>query len=528
MQSTAHTTDIECPRALRLASSRNLCISISVVCLTIVSCYFRNFVHLNLPVLARNDQMAFVSDGFRMLSGQLIYRDFFQFVTPGTGLFYAFLFRCFGVWMWIPDLAMVLLAAATSILILMSAGVVLRGYYAVLPGLLFAGFALWGSIDATHHWYSTVLIMGAMLVLLKGSELRHIAVAGALCGLAASFTQSKGAAALAGFVVYLLCQSSPERTVRQKYWRQCLLLCAMAAIVFSAINGYFILTAGLKQWIYCMIVFPLRYYSSMASNDWRAPGLEFIYQIHGSIKWIAAPFIYLTVLLAPLIVLWKIRRRSGAVDAESRNRLQLIAITGLALFLAVASSLSLKRISIASPPALILLAWLLSEHSKAAVAAARILGVGSVAIALLLPLRAQTKHWNYVDLPAGRVAIPDPSVAEIYRWMAAHTRPGEAYFGAMSVAVPLRLFNPAPIDYLFPGEYTRPEQLVETVAAIEKFKAPLVTKEAMNIPAAYGQFRDSLQPFQDYLNRHYRLVKTFPNGDTAWERVEAEPQTIPK
>ena len=53
------------------------------------------------------DQTLFATNGVRIVGGQMPYRDNFQFVTPGTDLFYAFLFRSFGLRLWIPNLTMV-------------------------------------------------------------------------------------------------------------------------------------------------------------------------------------------------------------------------------------------------------------------------------------------------------------------------------------------------------------------------------------------------------------------------------------
>ncbi len=43
----------------------------------------------------------------------------------------------------------------------------------MLPALLFTGFVLYGSLDPTHHWFSTFAVMAAMLVLLDGTNCLH-------------------------------------------------------------------------------------------------------------------------------------------------------------------------------------------------------------------------------------------------------------------------------------------------------------------------------------------------------------------
>ena len=68
------------------------------VSFTFATCYLREFVLPHAPChVLGNDQMLFATDGARIVAGQMPYRDYFQFVTPGMDLFYAFLFRHLGL-----------------------------------------------------------------------------------------------------------------------------------------------------------------------------------------------------------------------------------------------------------------------------------------------------------------------------------------------------------------------------------------------------------------------------------------------
>src|SRR5580704_7542750 len=91
------------------------------VSLTIATCYLRDFVLPNVPIISWGDQTLFATDGARIIAGQMTYRDYFQLVTPGTDLTYAFLFRCFGLRLWIPDMMMVVLAATGVFLMMLAA-----------------------------------------------------------------------------------------------------------------------------------------------------------------------------------------------------------------------------------------------------------------------------------------------------------------------------------------------------------------------------------------------------------------------
>src|SRR6266478_7526949 len=204
---------------------------------TFATSYLREFVLPHAPVMSWADQMLFATDGARIVAGQMPYRDYFQFVTPGTDLVYAFLFQHLGLLLWIPNLLMVCLAATAVLLTTLAASKILRGSFIALPAALTVGFVLFGGLDATHHWFSALLAIIAMLVLFQlpeGSQDWRVALAGALCGLAASFMQSKGATVTAGFLIYLIWRSLHEKQKASVPWRRCLLLCGAALITFLA------------------------------------------------------------------------------------------------------------------------------------------------------------------------------------------------------------------------------------------------------------------------------------------------------
>lgn len=482
---------------------------------TFAFCYFRSFVFPDTPLLLWGDQLGVATDASRMLAGQLPYRDYFELLTSGSELVYAWLFKLFGLSLWIPNFVMACLAAGTVLFMSLCARRVVRGPWVALPAVLFIGFVLYGSLDAMHHWFSTVVVLAAMLVLFQGTTFWRIAAVGALCGLAASFTQSKGAAAVLAFLIYIAFTSSGQR---RDGWRKGLLLCGMAVLVFTAVNGRYIQAAGLGRWIDSVIIFPIRYYPSVSINNWRGTWPDFQGRT-GGLKWVCFPFMYIATPLAYLAFFWTMRWRWGTDRSALWNRLLLVALTGTAMFLVVAPALSIKRISTVSPPALILLAWLLSRAGKRLIVPAGVLGAVSLAIAASMVIRTQARRWTYIDLPAGRVAIADPAVYEEYRWMAENTRPGQMYFGMPTMYVPLRLRNPAPIQAPAPSEYSRPEQIAATIDALEQNRLQiLILRPSMYTPHLLGYPSDHLGPFHDYLDRNYRRTRTFATGDEVWQR----------
>jgi hypothetical protein len=488
---------------------------------TFAICFLRDFVLPHVPVMSWSDQMLFASDGARIVAGQMPYRDYFQFVTPGADLVYAFLFRHLGLLLWIPNALMVCVAATAVLLTTLAAGKVLRGSFVALPAALTVGFVLFGGLDATHHWFSGLVALIAMLVLFQGSQNWRITLAGALCGIVAGFTQSKGATVTAGFLVYLLWQSMHEKQKASVRWHQCTLLCGSALATFLAINGPYMVALGLKEWIKWVVVFPFRYYPTLPAQTWRSPLDDFRYQT-GFIRWICIPFVYLTIPLVYLVFLRVMHRRRRVEPDEPWNQLLLLAITGLALFIAVAPCLSVMRVSCASLPGMVLLAWLLNRWGRQGRVTAAALAALSLAIAIYLPIRNQTMHWHYLDLPAGRTAILDPNRYELYRWMADNTHPGQMYFGVGPLALPLWLQTPAPISAPVPYEYDRPEHIAASIAAIETNRVPLLLlKPYRYLAGTWGYTDNHLRPFQAYLDQHYRCIKTFPAGFEVWERRDS-------
>jgi hypothetical protein len=487
---------------------------------TFTVCYFRLFVFVNVPIIPLGDQIDFAVDGSRILAGQLPYRNFFEIVPPGADFSYALLIKILGLHTWLPALVMCCLAAAIVLLMSLVAARLMRRSAAALPGLLFTGFILLDSLDATHHWFSTLVAMTAMLVLLSGISRPRVAAAGALCGLTACFTQTKGATVVAAFAAYIIWKMLREGEPWYQCWRKCLLLCGMTAGVFFAANVDFIRAAGLSKWLFCIVVYPLRYYSFPVINNWRVLGHEFWWS-QGVSRWIAFPFVYATIPLVYIIFVIVMLRRSKDFPDEPWDKLLLVALTGLAMFLAVASSPSIKRLSSVGPPAMILVVWLVTLPGKTTRRLKIIVAILAVAVAVGAAIHNQIRRWAWLDLPGGRTAFRDPAQYEEYRWALRHTHPGQFFFGMSPLYIPFRLQNPAAIEGVDPSEYTRPSQVIALVQALEDHTVPMmILPSSRKYPLLTGSRSDHLQPFWNYLRRNYRHTRTFRDGDEVWERID--------
>ena len=170
---------------------------------------------------------------------------------------------------------------------------------------------------------------------------------------------------------------------------------------------------------------------------------------------------------------------------------------------------------------MILLAWLLSRDGRLRRCVAIGLGTVSLAVALSQVSVMQLRPGQFITLPTGRTAIPDAANYEVYRWTAEHTRPGQWYFGLSPFTLPLGLRDAAPVEGLGPGDYARPEQVAAAIAALEKTQPPLMLvlqEQYLLYQQATGA--NHLQPFYEYLYRHYKRTQRFSNGFEAWERAD--------
>lgn len=484
-----------------------------------LACYARTFVLPHTPIMFWGDQLLYATNGARVIAGQMPYRDFFEFLPAGTDLAYGFLFRVFGVRLWIPNLLMDVLAAAAVLLTTLAGETILRGRFRLAPALFALGLGLYAGLDATHHWFSTVAALTAMAVLLRGTGWRRVLWAGAMCGVAASFTQSKGAAVTIGFVLYLVWRSVEQNEGRRARWSKPLLLCASAMAIFLAFNVHYMLTLGLKEWCRWVVVFPLRYYATMPGQTLKAPLIELANR-HGLMRWVAAGFLYAVVPSVYVAWLWMWRRRR--LQDQPWDQLLLVSITGMALFLSVSGSLSMMRASSASLPATILLAWYL-ERLPRNLRWVSFAVVSTLTVFAFYPVAGtQRAHWYRLHLPAGDTAIAEPGKYELYGWLKEHTYPGEDYFGIAPISLPLGLECPAPIQQPGPWGYYRPEHIARSITALEEQRVPLL------VLRSYSQYENTsgydamrLQELQKYIEMHYHQVRRFSMGDQVWQRNAA-------
>lgn len=485
--------------------------------------FLESFILPGIPLLPIGDQSIFLLNGARMLSGQVVYRDFFEFVVPGTDTVYFLLFKLCGVHAWIPGATLILLGAGLAWLSIFISRKVISGFSAFLPAILFLTFAFQTALDATHHWFSTLAAMIALAVIVESRSAKRLAAAGALCGLAAWFTQSEGLVVAAGFVVFLFWEH--RRNHQSLRWlARCVgsLLAGFATTVVL-LNAYFVWKAGAGRYIYCTVTYVLKYYSADWFNTWRVYMAE-----HPSVhQWSNWPElgVYLSIhFLLPLVyLLFFVRywREAPKHPCQPWDRLMLVNLAGLFMFLGIATAPSVLRLCAVSPPAFITLVWLAKFPGKLERLLLRALWVSALVLVILFPVMRQTQWRAYLNLPTGRTAFIRPALYHEYEWLLPRARVSDFLFGDQPANFALRLRDPARVDFIRPTDYTRPSQVQDVVEGLERRRVRFVTwYYGLDRGVAGDPAGDHLNPLRLYLRRHYHVAKRFDRYHEILERNE--------
>jgi hypothetical protein len=208
-----------------------------------------------------------------------------------------------------------------------------------LPALLVVAFALSSYLDATHHWYSAVFTTAALAVLIEQRSTRRIALAGGLWGIATCFTQS-AALGMLGLAGFLWWESAREGQARSHWLKnEASLIGSFLAVVF-VFNVYFVWQVGLRKFLWYTVVFLVKYYPADSFNAWRI----YLHDWPSRHEWTNWPdlagiaFIHGLIPLVFILALLRYRFQGQVYSREQWHRLMLVNVTGLALFLTIASS----------------------------------------------------------------------------------------------------------------------------------------------------------------------------------------------
>ncbi|HVZ85252.1 MAG TPA: hypothetical protein VG893_16365 [Terracidiphilus sp.] len=472
------------------------------------------------------DIYIYLAPAQQMLHRAALYKDAFEFVTPGMALLHLMLFHLFGLRLWIPGAESLFLAAAWVLLGTWMARRIVRPALVLLPPLLFLAAGMGLLADPTHHWYSALASMAAVAVLLPRRTAVRIAFAGALCGLAATFTQTRGAAVLLGFVVFLAWEFRVHRERIGALLRRIAVLVAACCGSFAVLNAWVIWRAGLGRYFWCTVVFLLRYGPMQAnSNTWRALALFFpqiqpasLSFYHALAQWA------LLFLVAPLAIgaffIVHARRKPSQGDC---SRSMLLAIVGAFMMASIGTAPTPGRLAVSALPGFLLLAWLLDSSRPALHALSGALALLAIVSVLITVVRHRPVPVGILHTARGSLAFTDPASLAPTLWLQQHTHPGDVFFEPASTNhyFFLDLQNPTPLSGVTNNGITPPGQVADVVKALEYNPPRYIDWDPDDLDRNHGWENpadDHLAPLRAYLHSRYHRVQVFEDATEIWER----------
>jgi hypothetical protein len=492
-----------------------------LIALVLLACfvflYLQTFILPDIPRFPAGDQSIYLHHAERMREGQIIYRDYDHFTLPGTDVLYCVLFRIFGVRLWIPGGMLVLIGLLMMWLSIGISRQLMTGPAIFLSGIVFLALPYSSYLDATHHWYSALAEIAALSVVTRSRTTPRLVVAGVLWGLATFFTQSAGLG-IVGLIIFLIWERSGESGAWKALLTKEAYLLGSFVLTVSSLNVYFLWQVGLRRFLYYTVIFGARYFPADQYNNWRIymTGWPSLHHLTNWPDLLAFPFIHLLIPLVYILFFARYWLQAHLQPEIPWDRLMLVNLTGIALFLSISFAPSYTRLYTVALPALILLVWFLQCRWRLERVLLYTLWVVSLSLSVIKPSVAQTRWAEVLKLPIGRAAFIEPDFYEKFKWVAQRTKPGEYFFGDPSLCFALRLQNPTRVPFVRPNGYTRPEEVQNVVEALETHEVRFVSwYDGLDHPS--NPATDPLGPLRFYLKRHYHVSATFSNFDKIWE-----------
>lgn len=451
--------------------------------------YANLFLQPATPFLLEGDQVYFWYFAQRIVGGEYVYRDFLQYTPPGTDLVYSVPLALFGGRIWLPNAMDVLLGVALCAVCFALARRIMDRGPALLATFVFLVWVFGKSLNGTHHWWSMLAILCAILV----AERSPLAV-GVLLGVSCFFTQTHGVFAFLGYAVY------------RRSWRDVARCAASFVVVIAGLEAPSIASVGLARLWYLQVTYTAKYVAG-ASQHLSLLGLPMTWRNAPNLTQRALVVLMLPVVYA--ITLWRARTRE----------VRLLAFIGAALFLEIMLSPDWVRAYAVCMPAIILLIWWLPRRAHVGV------WVVIAVLAIQQTVGRQRGIRSVVQLPAGRAATVPVTAAKL-EWLAEHTKPGDNFFAATwpGFYMPLALKNPAYLSEITRNESTRPEDVERSIREVDAKRVRYILWSAYNDqPDPLHPLEDHLTPLRAYLRERYQRVQTFADRDEVWERASEPP-----
>ena len=482
----------------------------------------------------------------RILEGQVLYRDFFSFFTPGSYYLSALLLRVFGDSFLVARTSVALVGAVLTPLTYVISRRVCSRNLSLLFAVLVTLTAVPVRFLVLHNWDSTLLACLALYAAIRALESGGTAWAfavGSFTSLTILFEQSKGVGIFLGLLAGFCLIAVFEQKHRMFTYRRMMAMAVGFACPLLPTLMYFAthhaLSTMMSDWFW-----PIKHYSAanrvpygyldMADGEFSSlfGSGQLLVRLLRFVTFSPAFWIPVVPLLGVALLISMLvsrRRRVGLGKDFAYYVLVSSAVTGLLIFAVIAVRPDRLHFVYLQPVFFVLLAWLLGGRNVRGPVLCRMGDFLTIfVIMLLLPMSLAllldaTGPQQRIATRRGTVTASKPD--EIVPYVQAHVSTDERML--VYPYAPLYYFltatrSPAKLEYFQPGMNTR-EQAREMLDELSARPVRTVLYEAAfgdhvaawpNTPASAL----ASDPIADYLAREYHNCTTL-NSAGSWRFV---------
>ena len=449
----------------------------------------------------------FFDQAARVRAGEVMYRDFFEFVGPGVVYLHALVQLTAGPSIRSLTAAMVLQGMLSALLVHALAARMCGPGWRLLPPAAFVVLVYAPNVLGDHKWPALLCALAGLLVLSRSPWTAATSLAGGfLVGGSALFTQDLGAGVSAGVVVYLALRRLDRRSLLA------LVLGCVAPVGLAFL--YFSWKAGARTVVYDWLRYPLQRYPEL--NQSYLDILPSLRTLPRELAQVTLGIGGVMTAVACLLESWRTRSATPEVDVAG-----LVSAAGLGMVAAMGHR-GVYPMGVAVQACLLLpvLARWLERACAHGRGTARMLAiaVAVVAAAGLLHGSVGLVVWRQLFEPmireehrAGAVWTPSP-MPEL-SWIEANTAPGDPTFlmpakgGHYFLS---RTRNVTSFPYLIEGQNTV-EQGRRALAEIEAARPRVGVWDQRPWPRSAPGTDGPLAFLYEGLLRSYD-AETLPNG----------------
>ena len=497
-------------------------------------CLFRRYTSID------PDEGIILQGAQRIVQGQVLYRDFFSFFTPGSYYLLALLFKVFGSSMLVARTALAVYGAFFSVFTYLLARRVCSRWVALAAAYLVTWTCLPWRFMILHNWDSTLWACATVYCavwLLQAPRWGWALATGSFASLTVLFEQSKGAGLILGLGLGLILLVLFARSTLRLSRGQWLTLGIGLAWPFALTIAYFAahhgLPAMLADWFW-----PLHNYSKVNSvpygyQDWSDEARK---RLYGSGSWLVGGIALFTVspcFLLPvlpiiafmLLIYWllEVKRERLAVDRAAYYVLVCSSIVGL-LFSVLISRADIIHFVHLTPLLYLVLAWVMDgtdirgqliRSIRPLVSLGILITFTTLGMAFLVRIGSAK-----TVIETRRGVVLAKSSDAILEYVQTHVPAGSRILVYPYLPLYYYLtatFNPTSFDYLQPGMHTR-QQEQEAIHQVSADRtAVIVFQPSFNDSIAASWPKTSLaslasDPVADYILSHYRPCRVLASA----------------